>query len=680
MLKPPTKEQKEILKALEKSNISVDAVAGSGKTTTILHVANTFKDKQICCITYNTKLKNETNLKKLDLDLNNLKVFTYHGSCNTYYLQSCGELIDDLKLKSVVTDGLDTLKPISYDIIIVDEVQDMNSIYAKYIKKFINDNCKSNKIIILGDKNQCINQYNDANHRFLTLGSEIFKNEYPWVSLKLTETFRVPYEICEFLNKVLLKEERMISNKVSGHKPRYLITNAFAAENGCMFLVNEIKYYLGLKDEYGNILYKPDDIFVLSISVKKKYDNKSPSNILANMLSNMGILVHVTNEEGGTPDEKLLKNKIVFSTYNSVKGLERKVVIALNFDIGFFEYFDKDANPFVCPNKLYVGVTRSLERLTLIHHYESGYLPFLKGVDDIEKEKYIELYCDINPTDGGGNSFRMRKKINKSIKPNVHIVTDMVKHLKIDVIEDILPLFNIIEVRQVNDKIEIDVISEQSPIHWENVSDITGTAIPMYYAIKVFNKDINETMTKLNGDKDHVNILRIANSTNCKVSNSYYKMNQIKKYNWLSPLQLSACIERVQSLCNENIINIEGDFEKRIECTTTVLDTYQFSLIGQVDYIDDKCVVEFKCVKNIEREHMVQLLLYKFINETNGVYIDNYYLYNVLDDQLLSLHCDYNNLTELIIRLIKTKFMDKDNIDSDLEFRKFMIREGLIID
>ena len=77
---------------------------------------------------------------------------------------------------------------------------------------------------------------------------------------------------------------------------------------------------------------------------------------------------------------------------------------------------------------------------------------------------------------------------------------------------------------------------------------------------------------------------------------------------------------------------------------------------------------------------MVQLLLYKFINETNGVYIDNYYLYNVLDDQLLSLHCDYNNLTELIIRLIKTKFMDKDNIDSDLEFRKFMIREGLIID
>ena len=36
MLFPPTKEQKEILKALEWANVSVDAVAGSGKTTTIL--------------------------------------------------------------------------------------------------------------------------------------------------------------------------------------------------------------------------------------------------------------------------------------------------------------------------------------------------------------------------------------------------------------------------------------------------------------------------------------------------------------------------------------------------------------------------------------------------------------------------------------------------------------------
>ena len=42
---------------------SVDAVAGSGKTTTILHIAQKFEDKHICCITYNAKLKNETHGK-----------------------------------------------------------------------------------------------------------------------------------------------------------------------------------------------------------------------------------------------------------------------------------------------------------------------------------------------------------------------------------------------------------------------------------------------------------------------------------------------------------------------------------------------------------------------------------------------------------------------------------------
>ena len=43
-------------------------------------------------------------------------------------------------------------------------------------------------------------------------------------------------------------------------------------------------------DEFGNQLYKPDDIFILSVSVKKKVDNHSPTNILANQLSDEGVL------------------------------------------------------------------------------------------------------------------------------------------------------------------------------------------------------------------------------------------------------------------------------------------------------------------------------------------------------------------------------------------------------
>ena len=369
---------------------------------------------------------------------------------------------------------------------------------------------------------------------------------------------------------------------------------------------------------------------------------------------------------------------LALSTFKKNEKLKKIIEDMKEHEKEHFEYFDKDANPMICPNKLYVGVTRSLERLSLIHHYESGFLPFLKGVTDEEKERNIELYCDINPTDGGGNTFRMRKKKEVNLKPIVHSVTDTVKHLKMDVIEDTIELFDKNVIRSIDDLIDIETISKQSTMHWENVSDITGTAIPVYFAIKILGHDINETNIKLNGVNDHINILKIANIINCRVSITWYKFNQIRKYDWLSPHQLKECINRVKSLLDCGIINREGIFEKSIKCVTTINETYRFTLIGQVDYIDEKSVVEFKCVKKIEIEHMIQLLLYKYINETNGIILDNYYLYNVLDDQLFSLECSYANLEKIVTRLVKAKYIDNDTIDNDDKFRELMRGEGVM--
>ena len=113
--------------------------------------------------------------------------------------------------------------------------------------------------------------------------------------------------------------------------------------------------------------------------------------------------VYITNDNDCDVDEKVMKNKIVFSTHNSVKGLERKVVIVFNFDNSYFQYFDKENNPKYCPNRLYVGVTRACERLSLIHHFQNDYLPFLKGNSEEEILENIKEYCELNPTDGGGN-------------------------------------------------------------------------------------------------------------------------------------------------------------------------------------------------------------------------------------------------------------------------------------
>jgi hypothetical protein len=75
-------------------------------------------------------------------------------------------------------------------------------------------------------------------------------------------------------------------------------------------------------------------------------------------------------------------------------GLERKVVIIFNFDNSYFKYFKKDSNPNICPNEFYVATTRALERLTLLHHYQNDYLPFIRQ-NELKNFCYVED-MDIN--------------------------------------------------------------------------------------------------------------------------------------------------------------------------------------------------------------------------------------------------------------------------------------------
>ena len=62
-LHPPSAEQNQIVIDLKNYNITVDAIAGSGKTTTILHIANAYKKKKILLLTYNSKLRSETKTR-----------------------------------------------------------------------------------------------------------------------------------------------------------------------------------------------------------------------------------------------------------------------------------------------------------------------------------------------------------------------------------------------------------------------------------------------------------------------------------------------------------------------------------------------------------------------------------------------------------------------------------------
>jgi superfamily I DNA/RNA helicase len=85
MLPTPSDEQMSIIHNLEHKNVLVDSVAGSGKTTTNLFIAQRFKSKRILLLTYNAKLKIETRDKVKKMKINNLQVDSYHSFCYGKY-------------------------------------------------------------------------------------------------------------------------------------------------------------------------------------------------------------------------------------------------------------------------------------------------------------------------------------------------------------------------------------------------------------------------------------------------------------------------------------------------------------------------------------------------------------------------------------------------------------------
>jgi superfamily I DNA/RNA helicase len=74
-----SREQQQIIDSFATHNLVVNAVAGSGKTTTILSLALFHQDKRFLMLTYNTRLCSETSERVKKHNIRNIQVFTYHS-------------------------------------------------------------------------------------------------------------------------------------------------------------------------------------------------------------------------------------------------------------------------------------------------------------------------------------------------------------------------------------------------------------------------------------------------------------------------------------------------------------------------------------------------------------------------------------------------------------------------
>ena len=639
-----SEEQYNVIKCLETNNVVVDSVAGSGKTTCNLHIATYFADKSILLLTYNAKLKIETREKAKQLKLNNITVHNYHSFCVKNYDNKC---FTDSNIIKLLKNKKAPLNSFNYDIIILDEAQDITPLYYELVCKIYKDNMKKQdfssnvKICIMGDRYQSIYDFMNADERFITKAPLLFNfNTIKWSENTLSQSFRITNTMADFINNIMLKNNRIKSNKISSSKPRYIVCDTFG-DNTAKKLrtLVEIEYYIKLG-------YRPDDIFILSPSVK---NDKLPVRVLENhiktYLKNIPLYVPTSDDE--KLDLDILKNKMVFSTFHQAKGLERKVTIVFNFDNSYFKYFKKDVNPNICPNEMYVATTRAKEHLTLFHHYKDDYMPFLN-------RNNISKYCMMEYD----KKLQISNNINKEKQYIDTSVTTMIKHLPCEILDKCFNILNIVNERKINTKINIPVKTDQI-YGSESVSEITGTAIPSYFEYKIKNRMsildcLHEVFDSSDGnrgdgsdgsdsnridgsdgnrsDSNHIkqynldNIIKKLNKKTLEVDELLYvsniwcayksgfifKTHQITSYDWLSIENLTKCIERLSSLN----LSKECFFEYKVSLTDEK-ELLNRKLIGFIDCIDKNNMYEFKCVNELTKEHYLQLAIYMYMYEIN---------------------------------------------------------------
>lgn len=107
-------------------------------------------------------------------------MYTYHGYASWLYRRN---ICNDVKLRECLKSPIDIIINSPYNIILLDEVQDMNEDYYTLISKILSHGKQSQLggqgplsqiLVLVGDSRQCINEYLGATSEYLVNYSKYF--------------------------------------------------------------------------------------------------------------------------------------------------------------------------------------------------------------------------------------------------------------------------------------------------------------------------------------------------------------------------------------------------------------------------------------------------------------------------------------------------------------------------
>ena len=703
----PSDEQLVVIKHLQtQKNVIVDAIAGSGKSTTILSVAKAFVGIQILQMTYNSALRLEIKDTIGSLKIENIEVHTFHSLAKKYYMLSAHT---DTAIRYILFNNIKPRISIpTFKMIVLDETQDMSFLYFQFMLKFSKDMGTPFQLLILGDYKQGLYEFKGADTRFLTLGDRVWElhpqlihKEFVRCTLKMS--YRITRQMANFVNDAMLGETRMFSCKDG--EPVYYYRHS--SRNAEYFVIAQIKKLL----ETGA---KPSDFFVLCASVKGQ---NSYIRRMENALVEHNIPCHVPMLETENVDEKVIDGKVVFSTFHSVKGRQRRYVFIVGFDNSYY-YKAKTASREICPNTLYVGATRATDCLYVLEKNDFATDRPLEFLKMTHHEMKTQPYISFKGTPQSVFYKKTPENEQKQLIPRFNTTpTNLITFIPENVIEEISPLLDRIFMRQTGepteeDEIELPTVFKTRNGFYEDVSDINGIAIPCIYYHHIQKRwktadsspNILKTMIENNmsdsKDKEHLylkNIIQHMPETCVRISDFlyasniyiatqerlYFKLKQIEpdEYTWLTRENVIKCIKRldthVLSDCARKIpvfekVLIDYSMDKEHEDIDAILKPFFdketiFRFSARLDLVSENTVWELKCTSKITIDHLLQVVVYAWLWKILVADERRIRILNIKTGELLELCASLDELTFIVVALLKGKYCDPI-VKTDEEF------------
>lgn len=352
-----TDEQKKFLEhARDGLDVLVDACIGSGKTTAIQAACDVLKGK-VLYLTYNRRLLEEARRRILDPRIHVHTFHSFAGSMLNMADMSAGSE------REVIPQFVAHMKRVyKYSAVIVDEYQDL----SEDLKDMLWHICRISydsygfcpQFLIVGDKDQKISDNTNIDavasvHELLEFLDAVHKSTH--VEMQFTNCFRLGADYAAQIGQAWGKSIIGLNNNcnVSGMDVRStaMFLSKFEPED-ILVLGNNMSW--GARVELQNILER---------EWPEKFNRDT---------------VYSTISEYDSDRRCLDASKCaIFTTFDSAKGLERKVCVVCNYDSGYLESRMKhQTSRAVLKNLFLVAASRGKEYNIFCYKKRSDRLEF----------------------------------------------------------------------------------------------------------------------------------------------------------------------------------------------------------------------------------------------------------------------------------------------------------------